>query len=250
MIEKFFGNIKVIIADNYEEMSAAAGDIIAAQIKTKAASVLGLATGGTPVGTYKHLVGLHKAGNLDFSAVYAFNLDEYYPIAKANDQSYDYFMKDNLFNHVNIKPENLDIPSGEAADANAECLRYEHAIKDAGGIDLQLLGLGLNGHIGFNEPTTSFPKITNYVELEQSTIDANARYFESADDVPKHAITMGIGTIFAAKSILMVINGEHKADIAKAVITGPIDPKVQGSILQLHSNVTIVLDKPAAKHLI
>jgi len=242
--------MKTIIVNSYDEASAVGAAIIAQQIWDKPDSILGLATGGTPVGLYARLVSMHKNGMLDFSKITGFNLDEYYQLPKSNDQSYDYFMKDNLFKHVNIKPENIDIPSGEAGDAQAECARYEKAICDAGGIDLQLLGLGLNGHIGFNEPDTHFPKYTQFTPLKQSTIDANARFFASADEVPKDAITMGIGTIFAARSVLVLISGEAKAEIAKAVIMGNVDPQVPGSILQLHGCATVILDKEAAKHIL
>ncbi|MCL2620490.1 MAG: glucosamine-6-phosphate deaminase [Defluviitaleaceae bacterium] len=236
--------MKIIITDNYNTLSAAAGDIIAQQIKAKPDSVLGLATGSTPIGTYKHLV---EAG-LDFSNVQAFNLDEYYPIPRTNDQSYYYFMNENLFSQVNIDKKNTHIQNGEASDPQAECQRYEDAIKGAGGIDLQLLGLGLNGHIGFNEPDSHFPKATHHVALDESTIEANSRFFASSDDVPRHALTMGIGTIFNARKIVMLISGEAKADIAKAVIHGNIDPQIPASILQLHPDVTIILDKDAAKY--
>jgi glucosamine-6-phosphate deaminase len=239
------GNMSVIIAEDYDALSAAAADIIETQIRVKAESVLGMATGSTPVGTYKELV----AKRPDFSKVLCFNLDEYYPIKACNNQSYSYFMKQNLFNHVNINLNNVHIPSGEADDPVLECLRYEDMIRDAGGIDLQLLGLGLNGHIGFNEPDTFFPKTTHFAPLAESTIAANARFFDSADEVPKHAITMGIGTIFAAKHILLLISGKAKADIAEAVIQGDITPQVPGSVLQLHKAVTVILDREAAKNI-
>jgi len=250
MVEKqmVIGNLKVIVAKDYDSLSFIAGDTIATQIKRKPSSVLGLATGSTPIGTYKHLVARHQNG-LSFEEVRAFNLDEYHPINKDSDQSYAYFMQENLFKHIDISPNNIDIPSGETPMPAAECVRYENSIRDVGGIDLQLLGLGLNGHIGFNEPDAHFPKMTQYTSLKQSTIDANARFFDSADDVPKHAITMGIGTIFAAESVLMLISGAAKAEIAHAVICGDITPKVPGSILQLHRNVTIILDSEAAAKL-
>jgi len=238
----------VIIVNDYESMSKMAGEIIARQIEHEEDLVLGLATGSTPIGTYKYLIDLHKAGKLDFSEVTVFNLDEYYPITPDNDQSYNYFMNENLFNHVNIDKKNTHIQNGEAADPAAECRRYEDAIHDAGGIDLQLLGLGLNGHIGFNEPDSHFPKTTHHVALDASTIEANSRFFASSNDVPKHALTMRIGTIFNARKIVMLISGEAKADIAKAVIHGNITPQVPGSILQLHPDVTIILDEEAAKH--
>lgn len=244
MVEKQIGNISVIITDDYDALSAAAANIIAAQIQAKPDSVLGLATGSTPIGTYKKLI----EKKLDFAKIKTFNLDEYYPLAKTSDQSYFYFMNENLFKHTNIDPQNCDIPSGEATDVTSECDRYEETIKKAGGIDLQLLGLGLNGHIGFNEPDTHFPIKTHLTSLTQSTIDANSRMFESIDDVPKKAVTMGLGTIMAARTVLMLISGEAKADIAKSVICGKVDPQVPGSILQMHNDVTVILDKAAAKH--
>ncbi|MDR2168275.1 MAG: glucosamine-6-phosphate deaminase [Clostridiales bacterium] len=250
MVDKKVGNLRVLIVEDYDALSEAAAGIIAKQIFEKPDSVLGLATGSTPVGAYQKLVELYKDDDLDFSQVMAFNLDEYFPIAKENEQSYDYFMKQNLFDHVNVDPAKIHIPSGEAADAKAECALYEETICKSGGIDLQLLGLGLNGHIGFNEPDSHFPKTTQFVELAQSTIDANKRFFDDESEVPRHAITMGIGTIFNARSILLLISGEKKAEIAKAVISGKIDPQVPGSILQLHGDVTVILDEAAGKYLL
>jgi len=246
-LEKKFGNLKIIVAADYDGLSATAADIIAGQIAAKPDSVLGLATGSTPIGTYRALVEKHKAG-LDFSRITSFNLDEYFPIKQSNDQSYMYFMRENLFAHVNINPANINIPSGEVADAKAECAAYEAKIA-VKGLDLQLLGVGNNGHIGFNEPCDFFPKTTHHTALAQSTIDANARFFESTDDVPKHALTMGIGTIFQAKRILMVASGAGKADIMQKLFFGPITPQVPGSILQLHPDVTLVVDKDAATKL-
>lgn len=245
-MEKQYGNFRVIVTKDYEALSAAAADIVAAQIGAKPDSVLGLATGSTPVGTYACLIEKHNGGGLDFSQITSFNLDEYYPIKKEDDQSYAYFMNDNLFNHVNANPANINIPSGEASDAAAECAAYETKIDKKGGIDLQVLGLGLNGHIGFNEPAPSFAKTTHHTALDPSTVAANARFFASEADVPKHALTMGIGTIFKARHILLLISGAAKAKIAKEVIFGPITPQVPGSALQLHPKVTVVLDEAAA----
>ena len=244
-MEQMYRNMRIIIKDNYEAVSAAAGDIIAGQVKQKPDSVLGFATGSTPIGTYKYLASLHQAGNLDCSEVTSFNLDEYYPIEKTNSQSYHYFMNENLFQYVNVKPDHIHIPNGAAKDVAAECARYEKVIEAAGGIDLQLLGIGLNGHIGFNEPNRVFPKETNLVALDASTIEANSRFFDSAADVPKHALTMGIGTIFRAKEILLLISGAAKADIAEHALFGDIDPQVPGSCLQWHPNVTVILDAEA-----
>jgi len=243
------GNMKIFVAENYEDMSRTCADFIAAQVKGKASSVLGLATGSTPIGTYQELIKMHKAGEVDFSAVTTFNLDEYYPIQKSSDQSYDYFMKEQLFNHINIDFARVHIPNGEAADIAAECEAYERKIKAAGGVDFQILGIGLNGHIGFNEPDDTFAARTHQVRLDDSTIEANARFFASKDDVPKQAVTMGIGTIMMAKTVLLMINGAKKAEIAKQTILGGITPRVPASVLQLHQNVLVVLDKDASSSL-
>jgi len=246
-MEKIYKNFRILVAEDYEKVSSMAADIIAKQVSSKITSVLGLATGSTPVGAYQDLARLNKLGVVDFEKVTTFNLDEYYPINKKNNQSYDYFMKDNLFNHINIAPGNTFIPNGEAADAAKECLEYESRIESAGGIDLQLLGIGLNGHIGFNEPADIFPQITHHVKLDDSTIKANSRFFDNANDVPKHALTMGVGTIMRSAQILLLISGAGKAEIAQKVIFGDITPKVPGTALQLHRSVTVILDKPAAE---
>ena len=240
-------HIKIFVEKDYDALSQRAASIIAAQIQKKPDSVLGLATGSTPLGTYEKLVAQHKSGRLDFGQISAFNLDEYYPIKKGNDQSYFYFMHENLFRHVNVNPARLSIPSGEAADSNAECMAYEKKIANAGGIDLQLLGLGLNGHIGFNEPCDKFMEITHLVDLDESTIEANARFFESADEVPRKALTMGIGTIMQSREVLLLISGAKKAEIAKQVLFGDITPQVPGSALRFHHNVTVVLDEEAGR---
>lgn len=242
-------NIKIFIMDDYKGLSKKCAELIAAQINEKPESVVGFATGGTPVGTYGELIKMHKAGKLDFSRITAFNLDEYYPIKKENDQSYDYFMKDNLFNHVNVDFARLNIPNGEAEDAKRECLEYEGKIKNAGGIDFQVLGLGLNGHIGFNEPEEVFSAQTHLVDLDESTVEANSRFFNSIGEVPKNALTMGIKTIMHAKTILLMANGEKKAQIVRESLFGKITPSVPASVLQLHQNVIAVLDKEAAKNL-
>ena len=249
-MEYSYGNMKIFVADDYDAMSKICADLIAAQMQSKPEGVLGLATGSTPVGTYKELIRRHKAGELDFSSVTTFNLDEYFPIRKSNDQSYDFFMKEQLFNHVNIDFARLNIPNGEASDIAAECDAYEAKIKAAGGIDFQILGIGLNGHIGFNEPEDAFPARTHQVTLDDSTIEANARFFASKDEVPKQAITMGIGTIMMAKTVLLMINGTKKANIAKQTILDDITPRVPASVLQLHQNVFVVLDKEAAAALV
>lgn len=209
--------MQIYRAKDYEDMSKKAANIIASQVVLKPDCVLGLATGSTPIGAYKNLVEKYEQGDLDFSQVTTVNLDEYKGLPRENDQSYYYFMHDNLFDHVNVKPENTHLPDGTKEDANEECARYEELIRSLGGQDLQLLGLGHNGHIGFNEPDTVFEKTTHCVDLQESTIEANKRFFASADDVPKQAYTMGIGTIMQAKKILVVVSGEDKADtVAKA----------------------------------
>ena len=246
-MEKMYKNFEIVITPDYESLSRRAAEIIAAQITAKPDSVLGLATGSTPIGTYRNLVSMYKENKIDFAKVTTFNLDEYHPIKKSDRQSYIHFMKDNLFNHVNIPPENAHIQSGEAEDVHGECVQYERLIENAGGIDLQLLGLGHNGHLGFNEPDDIFPQSTHYVALDESTITANSRMFDSIDDVPRHAITMGIGTIMQAEQILILISGTGKAEIAEKIIFGDITPKVPGSVLQLHRSVTVILDADAAE---
>ena len=237
--------MKIIKTKDYADMSRKAANIIAAQVIMKPDCVLGLATGSTPIGTYKELIKAYENGDLDFSQVKTANLDEYRGLEKTNDQSYDYFMKDNLFNHININFENLNIPNGEKPDAEEECARYEAVVKALGGQDLQLLGMGHNGHIGFNEPADEFPKETHCVDLQESTIQANKRFFEKVEDVPTQAYTMGIGTIMQAKKILVVASGADKAEIVKKAFFGPITPQVPASILQLHPDVTVVVDEAA-----
>ena len=237
--------MKIYRTKDYDEMSKKAAHIIAAQIVLKPDCVLGLATGSTPVGTYKNLVEWYKNGDLDFSTLSSCNLDEYRGLSPENDQSYRYFMNTNLFDHVNIRKDNTFVPDGLQENSDQACQMYEQIIRDLGGIDLQLLGLGHNGHIGFNEPAEDFPKITHCVDLTESTIQANKRFFEKESDVPRQAYTMGIGTIMSAKKILVVVSGEDKAEILNKIINGPITPQVPASILQLHPDVTIVADNAA-----
>ena len=237
--------IRIIKTEDYNEMSRKAANIIAAQVISKPDCVLGLATGSTPIGTYKRLVEMYDAGDLDFSAVKTANLDEYKGLTRDNDQSYYYFMHDNLFNHVNIDATNTNIPDGTKEDADKECAAYEELIKSLGGVDLQLLGLGHNGHIGFNEPADDFPVATHCVDLQESTIEANKRFFASIDDVPRKAYTMGIGTIMNADKILILVSGEDKADIVAKAFFGPVTPQVPASVLQLHKNVTLIADAAA-----
>ena len=237
--------MKIIRTKDYRDMSRKAANIISAQMILKDDSVLGLATGSTPIGTYDQLVDWYKKGDLDFSKITTVNLDEYKGLPKENDQSYYYFMHQHLFDRVNIDPERTNVPNGMEPDAEKECGRYEELIRSLGGVDLQLLGLGHNGHIGFNEPCDSFPQDVHVVDLTESTIEANKRFFASADDVPKQAYTMGVGTILRAKAILLVVSGKDKAAALNAVVNGPITPQVPGSVLRLHPNVIIVADEDA-----
>ena len=232
-------------AKDYQDMSRKAANIISAQIIMKPNCVLGLATGSSPVGTYKQLIEWYKKGDLDFSQVTSVNLDEYNGLSPENDQSYRYFMNTNLFDHVNIDKTRTFVPNGLEADSDKACSEYNEIIRKQGGVDLQLLGLGHNGHIGFNEPGAAFEKETHCVDLTESTIEANKRFFESEDDVPRQAYTMGIKNIMQAKKILVVVSGEDKAAILKEVLYGPITPEVPASILQLHNDVTIVADAAA-----
>ena len=237
--------MKIYKAKDYKDMSRKAANIISAQVIMKPNCVLGLATGSTPIGTYDQLVEWYNKGDLDFSEVTTVNLDEYKGLPRTNDQSYYYFMHQHLFDRVNIDPERTNVPNGMEPDAEKECGRYEELIRSLGGVDLQLLGLGHNGHIGFNEPGEAFEKETHCVDLTESTIEANKRFFASADDVPKQAYTMGIKTIMQAKKILIVVNGENKADIVERAFFGPVTPEVPASILQLHNDETLVGDEEA-----
>lgn len=232
-------------AKDYKELSRKAANIISAQVIMKPNCVLGLATGSSPVGTYQQLIEGYEKGDLDFSEVSSVNLDEYRGLDPENDQSYRYFMNTNLFDHINIDKTRTFVPNGLEPDADKACADYDKIIEEMGGIDLQLLGLGHNGHIGFNEPADAFTKGTNCVDLTQSTIEANKRFFESEDDVPRQAYTMGIGSIMRAKKILVVVSGEDKAEILKKVVEGPITPQVPASVLQLHPDVVIVADEAA-----
>ena len=242
--------MRIFRTKDYEAMSAKAADILAAVVHLKSDCVLGLATGSTPVGLYKELIQKYEAGALSFAQVHTVNLDEYKGLAPTHDQSYRYFMQHNLFDHIDVKPENTNVPDGLAADAEAECARYDDVVAALGYADIQLLGLGHNGHIGFNEPDSSFTKPTHVVDLTQSTIDANARFFASANDVPRQALTMGMGCIMAAKRILLVASGEGKADAVYKMVCGPITPECPASILQLHPDVTVVVDEAAAAKLV
>lgn len=237
--------MKIIKTKDYSDMSRKAANIISAQIILKNESVLGLATGSTPIGTYNQLIDWYHKGDLDFSHVTSVNLDEYKSLSKENDQSYAYFMQEHFFSKINISPDRHFIPDGTNEDSKAECKRYEKLINSLGGIDLQLLGLGHNGHIGFNEPSDSFAADVHLVDLTKDTIEANKRFFASIDDVPKQAYTMGVGTILRAKKILLIVSGEDKAKALDAIVNGPICPQVPGSVLRLHQDVIIVADEAA-----
>ena len=230
---------------DYSAMSRQAANIISAQVILEPQCVLGLATGSTPIGTYEQLVEWYKKGDLSFAGVRSVNLDEYRGLSAEHDQSYRYFMQTHLFDHVDIRRENTNVPNGMAEDPAAECARYDQIIRDLGGIDLQLLGMGHNGHIGFNEPTDYCPLGTHLGDLTQSTIEANKRFFASEADVPRQALTMGVGSIMSAKSVLVVVSGADKAAIVRSAFCGPITPQVPASILQLHPHVTLVGDRAA-----
>ena len=237
--------MRIYKGKDYADMSRKAANIISAQVIMKPDCVLGLATGSTPIGLYQQLVAWYEKGDLDFSEVRTVNLDEYKGLSRENDQSYYYFMHHNLFDHVNLPAENSHLPNGMEPDSDKECRRYSELIRSMGGVDLQLLGIGHNGHIGFNEPGDAFDNDVHCVNLTQSTIEANKRFFASADNVPKQAYTMGIKTIMQAKKILIVASGEDKADIVRDAFFGPITPKVPASVLQLHNDVTLVADEAA-----
>ena len=237
--------MRIIKTKDYDAMSAAAARLIAAQITLKPNCVLGLATGSSPVGAYQNLIAWNKAGELDFSAVRSVNLDEYAGLNPDHDQSYAYFMRTNLFDHINVDPANTNIPDGMAPDEAEECARYDKVIHDLGGIDLQLLGLGVNGHIGFNEPADAFSTGTHQVTLTESTRDANKRFFASIDEVPTHARTMGTREILQARRVLMVASGANKAQAIKDAFFGPVTPEVPASILQMHPDFILVGDEEA-----
>ena len=241
--------MKIIQAKDYNDMSRHAANIIAAQAISKPTSLFGFATGSTPLGTYAELIKKNQAGDVDFSQAHTVNLDEYVGLPKDHDQSYYYYMHTNFFDKINIKPENTNLPDGMATDIAAETARYDALIASFGGVDLQLLGIGHDGHIGFNEPADHFSKGTNCVTLTEMTIEANKRFFASANDVPRQALTMGTREIMQAKKILIIINGADKAEITYQAFCGPVTPMVPASILQLHADVTLVAD-PAALRVI
>ncbi len=237
--------MKIYCAKDYEQASRITANILAAQIILKPDCILGLATGSTPIGAYENLIKRYEAGDLDFSAVHSINLDEYRGLTPSNDQSYRYFMNTHLFDHVNIDKKNTFVPDGLEEDKEKACQDYDEIIRSHGGIDLQLLGLGHNGHIGFNEPGDSFAKTTHCVTLAESTVAANARFFASASEVPKEAYTMGIQSIMQAKKILVMVCGKDKKEIVQKAFYGSITPQVPASVLQLHPDVILVGDEAA-----
>ena len=241
--------MKIFIETDYTALSKKAADVFAEELIRFPAGAFGFATGGTPVGMYDELKLKYSGGSINFSKISAYNLDEYYPINGNDPQSYKYFMASNLFDAVNLPLQNRFIPNGEAANPEEECTAYDEMIKNSGGIKMQILGIGNNGHIGFNEPDNYFTNTTSYVALDENTINSNARFFDKPEDVPRFALTIGIRTIFMADKILLLASGEGKAKILKAALYGKITPEVPASVLQLHRDVTIVADKAAAKYL-
>ena len=235
--------MKKIACEKYDDVCKYAADIFVEQLKRKPDSVLGLATGSTPIGLYDELISKYQAGEIDFSKAQAFNLDEYYPIDPTHQQSYDFFMRKHLFDKINIS--RFQIPNGSAEDANAECARYENELTTAGGIDLMLLGIGVNGHIGFNEPAVSYPLKTHFVKLTESSINANSRFFGHDEHQPTKAITMGIGHIFNSKKIIMLISGETKAKVAKKLFEGDLHTDIPACLLLLHPDITVIIDQEA-----
>lgn len=237
--------MKIIICANEQELDRKAAEELANHIRRNPDTVVGLATGGTPVGMYKQLIDMHKNEGLDFSRAITFNLDEYVGIPYDHPCSYHAYMNDNLFDHVNISRDNINIPDGLSESLEQACTEYEEKIKSVGGIDIQILGIGHNGHIGFNEPGTPFDSITSVVELTASTREANSRFFDSIDDVPTHAVSMGIKTIMHAKKIVLLAKGADKADAMAKALYGPVTTDVPASVLQLHPNVTVFVDEGA-----
>lgn len=237
--------MRVILCDNYEQVSEQAAKLVASQLILKPTSILGLATGSTPIGLYDRLAEMNKKGEIDFSQVTSYNLDEYYPIKRTNDQSYYYFMNEHLFSKVNISLENTHIPNGEAENPTAECESYEKMIEKSGGIDLQILGIGQNGHIGFNEPDVNLNSVTHLTDLTESTIEANSRFFASDEEVPRQALTMGISTILKSKKIILLASGANKSRVVGELLTGGINTNIPASLLKVHPDVVLICDKDA-----
>ena len=233
--------MRIILCSSYEEISNKAAELVASQIMLKPNCVLGLATGSSPIGMYKKLTEM----NLDFSEVTTFNLDEYYPISRDNVQSYYYFMNEHFYSKVNLKPENIHIPNGQTDDVEAECSAYDALIEQSGGIDLQILGIGQNGHIGFNEPDSSLNSATHLTGLSKSTIEANARFFDNEADVPKYALTMGMSTILKARKIVLLASGKSKHKALSELFDNSINTSVPATMLKIHPDVVVICDKEA-----
>ena len=239
--------MKILIVKDYDEISKIAAEELGKVVNDKPEAILGLATGGTPIGMYKELIKMYKEKEIDFSKVTTVNLDEYVGLSGEHDQSYRYFMDINLFNHVNIRKDRTFVPNGLAKDIYQECINYDKRIEELGGIDVQILGIGNNGHIGFNEPSDVLSLGTHLADLTESTIEANSRYFSSKEEVPTQALTMGLGAIMKSKKILLMVSGEAKADIMDRVVNGKITTQVPASFLQMHKDVTLIIDEAAAK---
>lgn len=237
--------MRLVCTKDYQDMSRKAADILSAQVILKPDCVLGLATGSTPVGIYQQLISRYESGELDFSQVVSINLDEYCGLAAEDPQSYHWFMQQNLFSRINIRPDRIFLPDGTQTDSALECARYDHVVEEHGGIDMQLLGLGHNAHIGFNEPDTCFVSGTHQVALTQSTIEANTRFFKKSEDVPRRAYSLGMRGIMQARKILLAVSGEDKAEALRNSFWGPVTPEVPASLLQLHPDVTVVADSAA-----
>lgn len=239
--------MKVIVTKNYDELSKVAANEMASVVKNNPKAILGLATGGSPIGMYKELIKMNKEGEIDFSNVTTVNLDEYVGLSGDHPQSYRYFMNENLFNHINIDKKNTYVPNGLAKNIEEECKNYDNKIENLGGTDVQLLGIGNNGHIAFNEPDEDLVSGTHLTNLTQDTIQANARFFDSIDEVPKTALTMGLGGIMKSKKIIVIASGESKAEAVKAMVNGKISTKMPASMLQMHRDVVVIVDEAAAK---
>jgi glucosamine-6-phosphate deaminase len=238
--------MRIIIEVNYQSMSKKAALLVASQVNLKPDSVLGLATGDTPLGMYRELIKMYQRGEIDFSEVITFNLDEYYRLPSDNPQSYHYYMEENFFKHVNLHPRNTHIPDGMAEDIEKECVDYEERIRRSGGIDLQVLGIGSNGHVGFNEPGEQLNVTTHLVDLSEETIKSNSRFFNSPEEVPKKAISVGMATILKASRIILLASGTSKAEAIKQTVSGHVDTRVPSSLLQTHPEVTLIVDQEAA----
>ena len=241
--------MEVVVRQNYNEMSKLAAHMVSELHNTKPNAVLGMATGSTPLGLYQELVRMYQRGQLDFSRVITFNLDEYVGLPVNHLQSYAYFMQENFFKHVNVQPQNITVPSGTTSNYSAFCDWYERRITECGGIDLQILGIGSDGHIAFNEPTSSLSSRTRLKTLSKYTIDDNARFFERREDVPVYAITMGVGTILEARQLLLVASGKSKARAVAQAVEGPVSSMITASALQLHRDATVIADEDAASEL-